>query len=291
MCFIHIICISFIKTHKDKKCLTNQKFNDIMKVGFCIYRLIIWKGDLKMIVDRSYKISAFGNFSSISATAESLLYYLEAFKKYGLVPSIYQELSMQNGAIQPFPVQRIALVSADNKEKITIGLNRIDYEIIASDDIKISCDKMEEYNSRIIDSFELILKAANLSASRLALNAEALVINLSQQELDLFLAKYTNPISLFEPQSMTEWSTRLVSRKSDFINGSSEDFNVIAIIQKTSLQKQVNGQVELSNGFSISIDINTIAENTLARFEAVQVEEFIKVSTNWYNTILREVGN
>ena len=262
-----------------------------MKVGFCIYRLIIWKGDRKMIVDRSYKISAFGNFSSISATAESLLYFLEAFKKHGLVPSIYQELSMQNGAIQPFPVQRIALVSADNKEKITIGLNRIDYEILASDDVKISSEKMEEYNARIIDSFELILKVANLSASRLALNAEALAINLSQQELDLFLGKYTNPISLFEPRAMTEWNTRLVSKKSNAINGSSEDFNVIAIIQKTSLQKQVNGQVEFSNGFSISIDINTIAENALARFEAAQIAEFIEISTNWYNIILREVGD
>ena len=261
-------------------------------MGFCIYNgLIIWKGDRKMIVDRSYKICAFGNFSSISATAESLLYYLEVFKKHGLVPSIYQELSMQNGAIQPFPVQRIALVSSDNKEKITIGLNRIDYEILASDDIKLSCEKMQEYHARIIDSFALILKAANLSASRLALNAEALAINLSQQELDSFLAQYTNPISLFEPQTMTEWSTRLVSKKSDLINGSSEDFNIIAIIQKTSLQKQVNGQLELSSGFSISIDINTVAENTLARFGSTQIEEFIKISTGWYNTILLEVGD
>ena len=66
-----------------------------------------------------------------------MMIFLATFKDYGLVPSIFQEVQITPPANQPITNQRIALLSKDGSEQVSIFSNRIDYEIKAQNDIKL----------------------------------------------------------------------------------------------------------------------------------------------------------
>ena len=74
------------------------------------------------------------------------------------------------------------------------------------------------------------------------------------------------------------------------LNGNNESFNIITILAKTGMQKQVDGKTEESTGFTVNVDINTIAENARSRFKKQDMIEFIKIADEWWNLILTEMG-
>ncbi len=258
--------------------------------------MMITKGCMTMVVDRVYRISVFGNFDSIKATPENMQFFLEVFKDDGLLPTIFQELQVNVPTVPGNPVppsipnQRIMLISSDGSTKVTIGANRIDYDFVATVDIKLTVEQRSEINQRVINTFSFIFKKFRKSASRLALNTESLIINLSPNEFNSFMSKYTNPISLYNSVRLDEWSTRLMVRKSASIGNNEESINVITIIQKQEMtQTATDGTVSTHDGFAIQTDINTIAENTASRFTALHINEFINVAVSIWDKIIDEL--
>lgn len=248
------------------------------------------KGCSTMIVDRIYKISAFGDFSDITPTAENMMFFLENFKEDGLIPTVFQEFKIDNGTPQPKAMQRIALISNDGLVNIPIGTARIDYEIKITEDVKLSPSELDKVKEKIVRILGLIFNHFCKSASRLALNTENLIVGLSDVEIASFLKLFSNPISSYNAGSLEEWSTRLMVRKDAIIGERKEKFNVITAVAKTNLHKNVNNEIEESVGFSISGDINTIAEKTALRFGAEDFEPFIDVVTSWWENIINELS-
>ena len=89
----------------------------IIKGGKCIILIHLSRGVNTMVIDCSYKISAFGSFLDIVPDTDTMMFFLESFKEYGLVPSIFQELQITPPSTQPVAVQRVALLSSDNKKQ------------------------------------------------------------------------------------------------------------------------------------------------------------------------------
>lgn len=255
-----------------------------------IHIIHLSRGGSTMIVDRSYKLSAFGDFSDIVPDADIMMFFLEAFKDYGLVPSIFQEVQITPPANQPITNQRIALLSKDGSEQVSISSSRIDYEIKAQNDIKLAPEQLASVNLKIGNCFGAIFEKFNKKSTRLALNTENFVINLNAAEVNQFMLKYSNPISIYNGQPLGEWTTRLMIRKEAMLNGNNESFNIITILAKTGMQKQVDGKTEESTGFTVNVDINTIAENARSRFKKQDMIEFIKIADEWWNLILTEMG-
>jgi len=247
-----------------------------------------------MRIDRLYRISAFGEFLNITPTAENMLFLLEEFKEYGLVPSLFQEMKVENIALSPAPLQRIAMVSTDHNnsynERIAIGSNRIDFEYSITTDRELSNEDKEKINKKACHIFGVIFKKYDKKSSRLALNTESLLAGLSDVEVLDFMSRYTNPISLYDSKSLGEWGTRLMVREKNNISDKEEFFNIITVIGKIILSKQSNGNVTHNNGFNVNIDINTIAENSSVRFISSDIDDFIKTSTKWWNIIISEVS-
>ena len=79
-------------------------------------------------------------------------------------------------------------------------------------------------------------------------------------------------------------------RKEVMLNGSNESFNIITLLAKTGMQKQVDGKMEESTGFTVNVDINAVAENARSRFKKQDMIEFIKIADEWWNLILTEMG-
>lgn len=243
-----------------------------------------------MIVDRTYKISAFGDFSDIFPTTDNMMFFLENFKDDGLFPSVFQEFKIENSNPQPTTLQRIALVSNDGLESVPIASNRIDYEWKSTEDVKISVERLDEIQGKVSRVFGLIFNKFDKKASRLALNTESLVIDLTDKELLSFLGKFSNPISIYNESGLKEWNTRLMTYKTGQIGNKEELFNVITIISKAILHKNVDNQVVQSEGFSINADINTVAERSVQRFSSDDFSPFINLTTKLWNSIIEELG-
>lgn len=258
--------------------------------------ITITKGCMTMVVDRVYRISVFGNFDSIRATPDNMQFFLEAFKEDGLLPTVFQELQVSvpagpaNSVPMPVPVQRIMLVTSDGSTKVSIGANRIDYDVIATTDIKLSVEQREVINQGIVKVFKAIFDKYGKNAVRLALNTESWIINLSPSEFAHFMSKYTNPISLYNGVSLDEWNTRLMVRKNASIGDNNESLNVITIIQKQIMNQTTSeGVVTKHDGLAIHADINTAAENTASRFTASHIEEFIDIVVKIWDQIIDEL--
>ena len=217
-----------------------------------------------MVIDRSYKISAFGSFLDIVPDTDTMMFFLESFKEYGLVPSIFQELQITPPSTQPVAVQRVALLSSDNKKQISISSNRIDFEVKAQDDIKLSPDQLMIINQEIEHCFQVIFEKFNKKSTRLALNTESFIVNLDDTEVNQFMSKYTNPISLYNTRPLDEWNTRLMVREEAPISGINETLTYYILAKLYA--KQVEGEVRQSVGFTVNTDINTVAENAVPRF-------------------------
>ena len=243
-----------------------------------------------MVVDRSYKISAFGDYLDIVPDTDTMMFFLESFKEYGLVPSIFQEFRITPSSPQTIAIPRIALLSRDSRKQVTISSNRIDFEVKVQDDVKLSSDELVIINKEVEYCFQVVFEKFRKKAIRLALNTESFVVGLNGEEVNNFMSKYSNPISLYNDKPLDEWNTRLMVRKEQPILEKQETFNVITTLSKTYMQKQTDRDLKQFMGFMVNVDINTIPENTTARFTFTSIKEFIRIADNWWDTIIAEMG-
>ena len=101
--------------------------------------------------------------------------------------------------------------------------------------------------------------------------------------------KYGNPLSIYNEVPLDEWGTRLMIRKTSDICQTPEIYNVITTISKQTMHQVSNDEVKDHEGFGVNIDINTIAENTNARFTSSHIREFIISAVTWWDQIISEL--
>ena len=272
--------------------LTKTAQNSKMKVDDCMNLYLLSKGINNMIIDKVYKVSAFGDFTDIKATTENMMFLLETFKTYGLIPTLTTEFNITasiDGSQAPVQnqVQRLALISNDNSEQIMIGTNRIDYTITATSDIKFVEENFIEFNKKIIGAFSEIFKQFNKKANRIALNTESLIVNLTNDEIVNLMSKFTNPLSMYQKE-LDEWNTHLMIRCDEEIE-QLEKINVITNLSKIIYNKVINEESIPEIGFLVQMDINTIAENITQRFTTKNIEKFINIAHGFWNNVIDEL--
>lgn len=244
-----------------------------------------------MIIDKVYKISAFGEFSDIKPTSENMMFFLANFSSSKLIPSLTNEISFiasidGSDAPKRTEIQRIALINEDATEQISIGSNRIDYTITAKNDCKFELEDLTDFNEKILNAFKVIFEKFNKKSSRLALNTHSLFVNLSEEEVNAIEAKFSNPINLYQG-SLDEWNTHLMIRQEAELENQ-EEFNIITNISKMFYPKP--NEPEKEPGFAVQLDINTIGENSELRFSVESINKFITFSNELWNTITSQIG-
>ena len=227
----------------------------------------------KMIINHSYKVSAFGEFVDIQPTPENMLTLLEEFNKMDLLPSVYDELSTSNE--EAIPKSRLALLSSNKKERFLIGSTRIDYEVLAQDDTDLEKDKLHDYIERAKEIYSIIIKKYDINFSRLALNTE---INLYNDMLPKF----------YDGKEKNEFKVHLLTRITEKINSVDEILNINTSMNKSTFRTK---EAIVTNGFSAAIDINTLFENKKQRFGSSEMNEFVKKSFAIWNEIIDDLGD
>lgn len=247
------------------------------------------EGGVVVLADRLYKISVFGEFDSIQPDPDTILVFMEYFGSKGFVPSLYIEvIASPNAAMQK---QRIALVTNNGGRKISIGSNRIDIEFIQTVDIAFSKEERDSFNSFASDAIDFIFSRFSKASNRLAINTESLLVDLTEEQINSFSRRFTTPISMYTEVPLKEWSIRLVTKKQENVNEKTEQFNVITAIKKTVLQKTKDDQPVITDGFSISGDLNTAGENQGYRFNGHDLSCFLMIVNAWLDSILKDLGD
>ncbi len=242
-----------------------------------------------MLADRMYRISAFGEFDSIQPDPDTMLMFIQHFGGKGFVPSLYIEVvASPNSTMQK---QRVALVTNNEDKKISIGSNRIDIELKHSEDTALSKEERDEFNIFAVEAVEFIFSTFGKTSNRLALNTESLLVDLTDEQVNSFTRRFTTPISFYSDCPLKEWSIRLVAKKQEKVDEKTEQINVITAIKKTVLQKTKDNKPVLYDGFSVSGDLNTIAENQNYRFNSHDLSCFLDIVDSRLDSILKDLGD
>lgn len=243
-----------------------------------------------MIIDKEYKVSAFGEFSDIQPDSKNMMFLLGELSDYNFIPTLTNEVNFVaslDGSSAPRQnmVQRIAFVSQDNSEQVLIGTNRIDYTI-SSDKLGVfSADEIENYNEKIFHVFNVVFGKFNKKASRLALNTQSFLVELNDEEIANIEKSFPNPIALYQ-KSLDEWNAHYMVREKIKIDNI-EKINVITNISKVFITREDDVKMP---AFSVQLDINSLGENIIQRFTVKSMEVFISEANKLWKDVVAQIG-
>lgn len=241
-------------------------------------------GGFNMIADIVYQISVFGDFLSITPNGKTITEMMANFKDYDLLPTLFQENSFNlppdTGLAKMETKSRLSMVSIDKKLNVMFASGRLDIS-------KSSADLTSPLSSEDTEVLLDILGKATLGRSftRIALNTTAILNNPS----DSVMGKIQPNLDFYaDPNELT---LRLNKRVELLISDSSNEIsNAIITFQKTMGQLLLNNQpMSIDNGLIVQFDINTLAENSSARFSPEQAKMFIKSAESLRQQILGQL--
>lgn len=241
---------------------------------------------MKMRVDFKYQISAFGDYSDIKPTSDTMQFMLDNFKEYNLFPSIFNEIRVNPDTPVQLPSQRIALVSDDNLKQVIIASGRVDVRYEFATQTTIQIDTAEEMNAEATKFFSILYARFHKQANRLALNTHSLLTELVEDQWEEWFSRFTNPITEYKG-CLTEWQTRLMTIREQSISDASEKVNVITSLKKVIT---VNDHQKGTTGIEIIGDINTIPQNAIVRFDNKDICEFSKFAAEKWLEIMGEIA-
>ena len=241
-----------------------------------------------MLFDKSYKVSAFGDFSDIAPTQENMEYMLKHFGKKGLLPSIFQEIVTPNKNDLPVSVQRIALISNDGTKQVFIASNRLDFILQVTADKELSEEEIISLNEESKSIFENLFNKFSKKSNRLAINTESFIVELDNEELEKFMSQFKNPFSIYNG-ILDEWNICMMIRQECSIRNRAEKANIITEISRDEFFKKVDEGMNKTTGFLVTNDINTVFSDQL-RFDAEDLYDFSIYASKLWREILKDIN-
>lgn len=219
------------------------------------------------------KYSIFGNYDFVDNTPENVSKLYESFGKEGFMPNMVTLLKIEQPQNKVDQLYRPQLVNKSMPCTITILPERVDIE--TSEGIEL--EKILDYFTRIIDSF-------NLKINRIALNKTSIIANLTKDEQEKLNEKLTPPENCCGEQELIEYvSHRVVRKNNDYLD---EKINIGRNL--TSATTSTNGETVIDK-VQVDTDINTRGENTKERFEINHCEHFFEFAIECDQEILENM--
>lgn len=219
-----------------------------------------------MVVDAIYQVSVFGDFDDIKATPENMLFAINSFSEYGLMPSVSQEFNFDIVNMNsPKITQRIMLISDDEGTVVTVNSGRIDVKF---DTVKLS--QQFDFNRRAVQIISKLLDQFGKKGTRLALNTLRRVQDLGYKDLQKIVGNYGGKFAYFSKEDLTEWGCHLATRGSLSIGQLGRSCNIIT--NYSTAPQESESVVELD----IAIDINTVQGRGDCQFNGDDLGEFLR---------------
>jgi len=208
------------------------------------------------------QMSIFGSFENIGNNPTTVANLIPLYKNK-FIPSVIQmaEIDPVNDSVKT--INRLSMVSVDNKITIVFLPNRIDCNY----SFKEEETNPLEIEAKLHDMCELLKSGIayfSTIGNRIAINGRFVT-----DEISLSCSDYIVTRAFYEGADIDEWSTNCNTVKPLNILGAEEPTNNILNI---GLGENNQGKI----GLIVSFDINTIPGNSLMRFKAEALSVFLE---------------
>ncbi len=230
----------------------------------------------------NYQISLFGDYSEVMPTVANSQKAFELFSPEGMVTGQAFEFKINPGEAQPAAISRLSLCTPDNSWRITFNSDRLDL-ILTNVDINVF--DMLSFDNFILESKKYISLANSIfskSFRRIGIVQNILVNEIS---IDTVEKKFDNSIPFFNDKVIGEWH----NRKSTRINVHEEELNIVSDIRSLKTPVRIDSKQTVFDGLLINLDINTIDENRLCRFNSENCGAIIDNLSTLHIDILQQI--
>ncbi|MBB1150793.1 hypothetical protein H4K35_11815 [Myroides sp. NP-2] len=239
-----------------------------------------------------YQISLFGSFDEIIASNENIKFFIDNFSDRGFIPNQFIEVSVEiksennkSETTNRNEVSRLRLNDKDKKWDIRFASDRIDFFFVNSNIGQIEMIDKNIFKDDVYEFIKRINNKFNIKAKRLGFVTQYLY---DQLDLSNIAKSFQNNISFFETKQITDWNMKMSSRQksiNDEIINSSMDLKHLNRLMK------INNDITEFNGILLNIDINTLSDNEMYRFNVENIKEFIDDFLQIENNIYTEINS
>jgi hypothetical protein len=236
-------------------------------------------------VKLKYQISIFLDARNITPTPDTVMAFLGQLKEFGFISSTYQEIVPP--VLRPQP--RLRLMTQNEEWNIRLGSQRIDMEKMPTDLKGSNLGEIDSFCSDALNYLVKINEIVNKNASRLAFITQYILGEMSEDTFSsTYEALFKHP-SFYQDNQPFEWDWRSASRIEKEFAGLRECLNVITILKRTKGDFQLKEQSMSFDRILLTMDINTVAENSDLRFDLSHIKAFNETAQSMQAELLESL--
>lgn len=223
----------------------------------------------------NFQISLFGSFINIQPNQEITMRLVSMLTEENMFPGTATVSSVDPVQKKVETETRLQMVSQDKTWKIVFFQERIDfvYNYLGGGEYYTDLNEIFEKGVNLINrTFSCF---SDTTGNRLAVNGTVILPEMTNEETDMFINRFTAQVSPFKNKHFDEWNVRYNIRKQLPVSEdkNEECNNIINMGNVVGLNTQTG---EHLRRMSIGIDINTVPEHVGNRFKYENLLYFAK---------------
>lgn len=242
------------------------------------------------------RFSMFGNFSRFTPTTSNIIEWTQMFQHagYEFLPTII------NPPVPPIPFlpiqvgpqdKRVQFTSSDNKFAVRVLAERVDVEstLIETDDPSSTLGV--KYNELKLLIETMLGALAEEKGTRMAFYIDAMLPEKKAGQFNSIYANNNLNLVVRNSESCVEWAHRFNHHLKINVGSYEELCNAIFSLESAIMNATNNNtgeQFELK-GVHITSDINTLAENSDARFESENLAVFCSEAKDLFINVYNQI--
>lgn len=229
-----------------------------------------------MLSNMLYQFSIFADYSNLD-----FLKILSSFDRMPLFPNVISR-SDNDGQICPgmsFGASHMPFFIRTFPDRIDVLRIAEQKEGFDAQEQGEICEQLRSTMHTIENIFSEIMQLAN----RMAWYTEYVYFEIDYETRIKFKKRFLKEIDFYREKTQPEFMVRYVGKDEKSVSGGNELINIVTSIE--NWQQNISPAISLSEGYKISIDINTIWENKRNRFSGQNYDDFIKVATDIQDSV------
>ena len=235
-----------------------------------------------------YEAMVFINATDIVPTPDIVSSLITLFRDKELIPYMsHQEIRVVEGGV---PQQvRIKLSDPTNEWSISFTESRIDIDQQANDPKGTNLGEIEAFSETASIFFERIMTKFNKRASRLGMNSNGLLQEMTEDTLNQAYYTLFNPPEFYKTNKPFEWNWRSASRIPINIGDLDDTLNVITNLRRIRGELKSPQETTSLDRLNLLLDLNTSDLNSEPRFDSTHVDAFLKGIVDTHKSLVKEL--
>jgi hypothetical protein len=240
-------------------------------------------------INLRYQVSLFGNYAEIIPNSENMKFFIDNFSDKGMIPNQYQEVRVHINFKEATPTsksnERIQLTDPEKKWEIKFNTDRIDILFLNSNIGVTEIISKEKFLSEVVDFLNRINQKFQKQHKRVGFVTQYLFENVDVSKTS---GIFINAIDYFKEKPIIDWSNKIATRAKLLYGDNQEELvNINSEARWISSSMIINSNVSSVSGVFLSLDVNTVPENSDYRFQSDNLElllgEILKIENEVFD--------